>query len=189
MTIPFLGIYSAATQSANLPDVRLDPYMGYNFLVEIGGILGGGFTTVSGLESQVELESYQEGGVNGFVHQFPGQVTYPNLILTHGVTDLDLMWDWYWLTTQGRPLLLSGTIMLLNNRRLPVMWWNFQGAYPVRWEGPSFDAGNATQVAVEKIELVHRGITKAAASHAFSGIRGASAIAQNLGATPPDVLL
>jgi phage tail-like protein len=160
MPLPSLGTFSSMNQLTQAPGVRLDPYMGFNFLVEIGGMVGGGFTTVSGLESSVELESYQEGGVNGYVHQIPGQVTYPNLVLTQGLTNLSLLWDWYWLTTQGRPLLLNGTIMLLNSQRLPVMWWNFQDAYPVKWVGPNLDASNDSQVAIEQLELVHRGIAK-----------------------------
>jgi phage tail-like protein len=189
MAVPSLGIYSTISHHAGGPGVRVDPYMGYNFLVEIGGILGGGFTQVSGLESSIELESYQEGGLNGYVHQFPGQVTYPNLVLSHGLTALDLLWDWYWLTTQGRPVLLSGTIMLLNNQRLPVMWWNVQDAYPVKWVGPSLDASSDNQVAIEQLELVHRGITKTLPSQGLAAAQGVSTIAAQAGATPPDVLL
>lgn len=188
MAVPSLGIFSTISHHAGGPGVRIDPYMGYNFLVEIGGLLGGGFSQVSGLESSVELETYNEGGVNGYVHQFPSQVTYANLVLTHGLTDLDLMWDWYWLTTQGRPLLLSGTIMLLNNQRLPVMWWNFQDAYPVKWVGPTLDASDDGQVAVEQIELVHRGLVKALPSQGAGAVRGISAIAAQAGANVPNVL-
>lgn len=188
MAVPSLGIFSTISHHAGGPATRADPYMGYNFLVEIGGILGGGFTQVSGLESSVELEPYSEGGVNGYVHQFPGQVKYPNLVLSHGLTALDALWDWYWLTTQGRPVLLSGTIMLLNNQRLPVMWWNFQDAYPVKWEGPKLDASDS-QVAIEKLELVHRGLVQALPSQAMAAVRGASGLAAQAGANVPNVLL
>ena len=49
----------------------LPPYQTFNFAVEIEGLLVGGFTEVSGLESEVEVEEYREGGVNGFVHKLP----------------------------------------------------------------------------------------------------------------------
>lgn len=188
MAVPSLGLFSTLSHAARGPSVRVDPYMGYNFLVEIGGLLGGGFTQVSGLESSVELEAYSEGGVNGYVHQFLGQVSYPNLVLTQGLTSLDLLWDWYWLTTQGRPLLLNGTVMLLNNQRLPVMWWNFQDAYPVKWVGPTLDASDDGQVAVEQIELVHRGLVKALPSQGLAAMRGAGAIASQAGASVPNLL-
>jgi len=41
--------------SAGALGVRLDPYLGYNFLVEIDGLLAGGFREVRGLESSVEM--------------------------------------------------------------------------------------------------------------------------------------
>jgi phage tail-like protein len=176
-----LGGYSLLNAHTTVPNVRLDPYLACNFVVELGSLIAGGFMEVSGLESEVQMESYEEGGVNDYVHQFPNQVTYPNLVLSRGLTDAEVLWDWYWLTVQGRPLLLNGTIMLLDNQRLPVMWWNFKDAYPVKWVGPQFDASNATQVGIERIELVHRGIIKPALSQALSATRGGMAIANPAG--------
>jgi phage tail-like protein len=54
----------------------------------------------------------------------------------------------------------NGTIMLLDARRIPVTWWNFAEALPIKWTGPAFDASGEAQVAIERIELVHRGIAK-----------------------------
>ncbi len=158
MTI--LGMNAAFSAGTSLLGVRFDPYRNHNFLVEIDGLLTGGFTEVSGLESQIELESYAEGGVNGYVHQFPKRTTYPNLVLSHGLTDIDTLWRWYHDASTGKIKQKNGTIMLLNRQRLPVMWWNFKKAYPVKWVGPQFNANNATEVAVERVELVHQGIDK-----------------------------
>jgi phage tail-like protein len=169
--LPLTAINLLSTYT-NLPSHRLDPYLACNFLVEIEGLIVGGFSEVSGLESEVKLESYQEGGVNGFIHQFPTQVSYPNLVFSRGLTDGDVLWNWYWMTVQGFPLLLNGTILLLDNKRLPAMWWNFKDAYPVKWVGPKFDASADQQVGVEQIELVHRGLTKSALSKALSNLRG-----------------
>ncbi|PZO53766.1 MAG: phage tail protein [Phormidesmis priestleyi] len=174
---PLMGGYSLLNAHTNVPNVRLDPYMAYNFVVELSGLITGGFSEISGLESEVEVEEYREGGVNGYVHQFPSQVKHPNLVLSRGLVDGDVMWDWYWLTAQGRPLLLNGTVMLLDSQRLPVMWWTFKDAYPVKWVGPTFDASSDTQVGVEQIELVHRGIVKPALSQALSAVRAGLAIA------------
>jgi len=65
----------------------------------------------------------------------------------------------------------NGTVMLLDTRRLPVMWWNFAGALPVKWVGPSFDASADSQVAIERVELAHRGITKPIASQLLPAVR------------------
>ena len=135
-----------------------DPFMGYNFFVEFGGVVLGGFSEVSGLSSDIELESYEEGGLNGFVHQFPKHTTYPNLVLSRGLINIDLF-RWYQATSKGSIQQLNGTIILLNSQQIPVMWWIFKNAYPVKWEGPQLNA-SSDEVAVEKIELVHQGISK-----------------------------
>jgi phage tail-like protein len=155
-----LGLNAAFGAGADLLGVRLDPYMAYSFLVEIDGLVTGGFTEVTGLGSELRLESYEEGGLNGYVHQFPTRVTYSNLTLSKGLTEMDVLWNWYRNATQGKISLKNGSIMLLNQQRLPMMIWNFKKAYPVKWEGPQFNADNATGVAVERLELVHQGIDR-----------------------------
>ena len=140
-----------------------DPFMAYNFLVEIGGVVIGGFSEVSGLSSEIELESYQEGGLNGFVHKFPKHTTYPNLVLSRGLINIDLFYLWYEATNQGLIQQLSGTVILLNNQQVPVLWWSFKNAYPVKWDGPQLNASN-DEIAVEKIELVHQGISQLGSS-------------------------
>jgi phage tail-like protein len=141
------------------PGVRaLDPYLGFNFAVEIEGLLVGGFTQVTGLQSEIEMDTHQEGGVNDFVHNFPRQAKPTNLVFTKGLTDISSLWNWYYNTTQGIIQRKNGTVMLLDRKQIPVMWWNFRNALPVRWTGPDFDA-SSDQVITEAIELVHAGVT------------------------------
>ncbi|MEG4347794.1 phage tail protein [Microcoleus sp. A003_D6] len=144
----------------SLTGIRLDPYNGSNFYLEIEGLITGGFSEVTGLESEIELESYQEGGVNGYSHQFPRRTRYPNLVLSHGLTSNDTLWTWYQSTTQGNIQLKNVTIILLTRQQIPVMLWNFKNAYPVKWCGPTFNASHANEVAVERLELIHQGIDK-----------------------------
>ena len=98
-------------------------------------------------------------GVNGFVHKFPKHTTYPNLVLSRGLVNIDLFYIWHQATSQGLIQQLNGTVIVLNNQRFPVMWWTFKKAYPVKWEGPQLNA-SSDEIAVEKIELVHQGISK-----------------------------
>ncbi len=136
-----------------------DPYIAYNFVVEVEGLQIGGFTEVTGLSSEIELESYQEGGVNNYIHKFPKQTTYPNLVLSRGLTNDEALWQWYQEASQGRIKLKNGTITLRDSPGKEVMWWNFKQAYPVKWEGPQFNA-SSDNIAIERIELVHQGIVK-----------------------------
>jgi phage tail-like protein len=154
-----VGFSTALGMGASATGFRLDPYQGFNFSIEIESLLVGGFTEMSGLESEVETEEYREGGVNHYVHKLPSQSASPNLVLTHGVTAVSTLWNWYYNVTQGIIQRKSGTIMLLDARSYPVMWWNFFNAYPVKWTGPQFKA-DSNEVIFESIELVHEGITK-----------------------------
>jgi phage tail-like protein len=139
---------------------RLDPHMGFNFVVEIGGLLTGGFREVSGLEGTVETEPYAEGGENRYVHQLPGRATFPHLTLSHGLTDLDTLYGWWDLTASGIIRRHNISIMLMDRDwRMPLMWWDVFDALPVKWSGPSFNAEQG-QVAVESLELSHRGVVK-----------------------------
>jgi phage tail-like protein len=160
-----------------VPGLRpLPPYLTFNFAVEIEGLLVGGFTEVSGLESTIEVEEYREGGVNGFVHKLPGKTSYSNLILRHGLTGVGSLWDWYHHTTEGAIYRRNGTIMLLSAHQFPVMWWNFRNALPVRWAGPTFDATSG-EVGVEELELAHEGLTKPLLSQALGLAQGIAAAA------------
>ena len=179
--LPFsVGLNAGFAAATNLLGVRLDPYLGCNFLVEIEGLLAGGFSEVSGLDSQVEFEEVEEGGRNDYTHKLPTRTKYPqNLVLTHGLTDLDWLWAWYDDVAHGIITRKNGTIFLLDRQRIPAMWWNFKDAYPVSWSGPQLQAGSGT-VAVETVELVHRGISKPAESRAWSAARAAASLGGQL---------
>lgn len=155
---------------------RLDPYFAMNFLVEIDGLIAGGFSKVDGLESTIETQDYVEGGRNDYVHKLLKGTTYPPLVLSHGLTDIDSLWMWHDRTRRGVIERKNGTIMLLDRQRIPVMWWNFAEALPVKWAGPSFDASGEAQVAIERVELAHRGITKPVVGRLVSAARGAGGI-------------
>ena len=159
MNPKLIGLNAALVAGATASLLGHDPFMSYNFAVEIGGVVVGGFSEVSGLSSEIELESYQEGGLNSYVHKFPKHTTYPNLVLSRGLINIDLFYIWYQATNQGLIQQLNGTVIVLNNQQIPVMWWTFKKAYPVKWEGPQLNASN-DEIAVEKIELVHQGISK-----------------------------
>lgn len=159
-----------------LSGARLDPYHGYNFLVEIDGLLVGGFREVRGLEGSIEVKEYAEGGLNRYSHKFPGEVKYPNLVLSRGLTDIDTMWGWFDDVARGIIKRRNITIMLLDARRLPAMWWDVKAAFPVKWMGPSLDATRGGEVATEGIELAHRGIKKPTAARVLSAVRAAAQI-------------
>ena len=165
--MPLSTAFSLAT---GLTGRRLDPYMAFNFVVEIEGLLVGGFTEVSGLDGEIEVTSYREGGLNRFEHKLAGPVISSNLMLAHGLTDIDTLWNWYDNVSKGIIRRKNGTILLLDRRQIPAVSWDFRNAYPVKWSGPQLNSGNATEVAVERVELVHEGLRKSLAGKALAAV-------------------
>lgn len=139
---------------------RRDPYLALNFELRIEGLTVGAFSEVTGLRVEIEVKDYREGGVNEYVHKLAGPARYPsNLVLKRGLVDSDALWCWHQDVTQGIIERKNGSIVLLDSARAEQWHWDFIDAYPVRWVGPQLRAGTA-EVAVETLELVHRGLVK-----------------------------
>src|SRR5437773_2092002 len=112
--MPSIGFNAAIAMASRALGVRLDPYGAFNFLVEIEGIIAGGFTEVSGMEISTEVEQFREGGVNDRQHILPKWTTQTNLVLKKGQTDLDLLWNWYADVVAGKIRRKNGSIYLLD---------------------------------------------------------------------------
>ena len=136
----------------------VDPYRAFRFKVELGGIISGGFSEVTGLGVETEVETRREGGENHYEYKLPKTTKYPNLTLKRGISD-DSLWNWYKDVIYGNIKRQDISVCLLNETGDEVMRWNFQGAYPVKWDGPTLSAASAT-VAVETLTIAHHGLQK-----------------------------
>ena len=137
---------------------RRDPLPDCSFLVEIDGLIVGGFSEVGGLEAEVEIFEVREGGLNGYAHQLAGPARYPSrLVLRRGVVDDPVLWDWYEETARGRIRRRSGAVVLRDAEGGEARRWSFFDALPARWVGPRLNAAQAS-VAIEALELVHHGL-------------------------------
>lgn len=137
---------------------RKDPFLSYNFAVEIEGLVVGGFSEVSGLQAEIEIQEYREGGVNEYMLRRAGPVKYPSLVLKKGITDQRSLWDWYKKVMTGTIERKNVSVLLLDSTGEEKLRWNFEKAYPVKWSGPDL-RGTAGEVAVESIELAHNGLS------------------------------
>jgi phage tail-like protein len=130
----------------------------FNFAVEIGSAMVGGFSEVSGLQAEMEIQEYREGGVNGYIHKRAGPIRYSaNLTLKRGVADASALWSWYCDVMQGRIVRKRVAVILMDAAGEERRRWNFERAYPVKWVGPELRAATA-EVAAESLELAHDGL-------------------------------
>jgi len=137
---------------------RHDPVLAFCFAVEISGLLVAGFSEVSGLQAETEVQEYREGGVNGYVHKRAGPVKYAsNLTLKKGITDSTELWCWYRDVMNGTIKRKPVDVVLMNSAGEEWRRWKLQNAYPVKWTGPDMKAA-ASEVAVEILELAHEGL-------------------------------
>jgi len=134
-----------------------------------GQLVFGSFAEVSGLETSLEIESYQEGGRNERVLRFAKSASYPNLVFRRRISARTDLWDWYGqvLTSVDTVIRKSGLVILFDRNgpgagnpalggltRIPIAAWLFDRALPTKLQGPALDAKSNT-VAIEVLELSH----------------------------------
>ena len=132
-----------------------DAAAGAAFTVEVLGLTLGTFSSISGLEATVDVLEYREGGINDVVHRLPGAMTYPNLVLTNGITS-HAVEQWFSKTRLGAER-HTMTVTFLDNKGVALRAWSFTDAFPIRWSGPTLTAGD-NKVAGEELEVAHSGM-------------------------------
>jgi phage tail-like protein len=139
------------------PGLRVDPLTTHSFSVEIGQIQHAMFSEFSGLQAEVEVLSYEEGGCNDFVHKLPGRTKFSNITLKRGVAYTDELWLWFMQVMNGAVMRKNVSVVLYNAAHKEVKRWNFVRAYPVKWSGPAFKASE-NAISIETLELAHEGM-------------------------------
>jgi phage tail-like protein len=116
------------------------------------------FRTFEGLEVNVDVYEYREGGNNDTIHRLPGRISYPNLRLSWGLVDDDALLRWFAQThtqaqTQEITLTLAATPSDLSGH---ARKFTFADAFPVQWSGPQLSGGPAGWI--ETLEIAHSGL-------------------------------
>jgi phage tail-like protein len=142
-----------------MPDgKRNDPYGQFNFLIEIDGVVKGGFSEASGLTTDTNMIEYREGAEQqGTTRKLPGLMKYNNIVLKRGWTKDKSLWTWRKKVIDGKTQRNSGSIVLLDEARNEALRWNFREGWPSKWEGPALNA-KTSEVAVETLEIAHEGL-------------------------------
>jgi phage tail-like protein len=120
-----------------------------------------GFSEVIGLEANIEVKSYAEGGRAEGNRQLVGRTTYPNLVLKRGMSRNLESWQWFTNVARGvRPVPRKGLIIELldaSDRTQVVARWLVSSAVPVKMKCNDLNARTG-EVAIEEMHLAHEGL-------------------------------
>lgn len=155
------------------------PFTGFHFLVvfEIFPQVPNDFRfqDVTGLNVDVDLDTYKEGGENRFVHRLPGRNKYSDLVLKRGMTLVSGVTAWCLdsienFNYQPTNMLIS----LLNEDHLPVSSWYIANAIPIKYSISGFNA-EQNQIVIESMTLRYEYYKTLNLSAAVAGAIGAVA--------------
>ena len=127
------------------------------FAIEIDGSIAATFSECSGLGVTVATQKYEEGGDNGVTLKFQGRVDYTNITLKHGITESTDLFEWLLQIIRGEYARKNISIRVLADDLSEIRSWQFTGAFPVKWTGPSLNTTSST-IAIETLELAHEGL-------------------------------
>ncbi len=126
----------------------------------------GGFSEVSGLEVEMEVVDYEEGGRNDAVTRRIGRAKFQPLVCKRGMLGPaegeaePELWQWFQDVVSGvRPVRrYDGTVQVRDQAGSTMAVWRFARAVPTKIVGPTLNAKTG-EVAVEELHLAHEGLT------------------------------
>jgi phage tail-like protein len=131
-----------------------------------GAVLGdGAFQECSGLEVDMDVQEYLEGGRNDGVIKRVGRAKYTAIVLKRGmfysgagVTNRDL-WRWIQSVVAGaRPVpRYDGVIQVMSMGEKVAATWVFDRGLPLKIRGPELNAKTG-EVAIEELHIAHEGL-------------------------------
>ena len=136
-----------------------DPYLNFNFLVEIQGIIRAGFHQASGIDVTIDVIEHREGGENTTTRKLPGMTKNANLQFRRGMTDSMILHNWHRRCVEGATERHNGSMIVLDRAGNEVARWDFYRAWPTKYQGPEFNA-EGNDVAIELLELAHEGLKR-----------------------------
>jgi phage tail-like protein len=143
---------------------RTAPYPSYNYIVNLNGPrdpdkLLGGFSDVSGLETDIHISEYRDGNeTEPHVRKIPGSHKVGDVTLKRGVVDSSDLWDWITDTrTNGVDAQRDVIITLRDEAANPVQKYTLRNAVPMKYTGPMLAGKGGGEVAMEELVLSAEG--------------------------------
>jgi len=125
----------------------------------------GAFQECSGLEIDMDLQEFYEGGRNDGVVRRVGRAKYVPIILKRGMLYGDSgnvnreLWDWLQGVASGvRPVQrYDGRIKVMSVGDNVAATWTFDRGLPAKIRGPELNAKTG-EVAIEELHIAHEGL-------------------------------
>ena len=134
------------------------PYAGFNFTVAVDGAPPAAFSSVTLPTVEIDVVDYRDGNERtNQPRQVVGLTKYTNLVLKRGVVNSLDLWKWFDGVRQGTLDRRDVAVVLLNEERAPVMFWRLRRCLPIKYLGPTLNAGSS-DVAIEEMELAVEGL-------------------------------
>ncbi|MCE5257919.1 MAG: phage tail protein [Chloroflexi bacterium] len=139
---------------------RVEMHGAFSFVVQIDGIDNASFSECTLPTLEVEIEEEKEGGFNDGTHLLPGRVRRGTMTLKRGITTDSALLKWYLDVLQGQlsNALRQVSVIMFDAEQHPVLRWDFKGAFPQKWTGPSLNTSNSA-LAIESLELAYESLT------------------------------
>lgn len=135
---------------------RTTPYGAFNFMISFGGTSFGGFSDVSGLNTEFTMSEYREGtDPKNHARKLPGIYKTGDVTLKRGVVDSKVIWDWI---EAVRSLGVDGRkdyvlVTLRDETGKDVQAWKLLNVTPMKFTGPTLAAKGGGDVAMEELVL------------------------------------
>ena len=132
------------------------------------------FQEVSGLDAEIEMESFTEGGQNRFSWQLPKKVRYSDITLKRGLFVGSGIVLWCRNAFENfvfEPV--NVTIALLNDKHVPLQAWYVVNAIPKKWSISGFNA-QENSIVIESITLSYEFFNVISADAVASAVVGAA---------------
>jgi len=140
--------------------IARDAFSQFNFLVDFGDGLKGGFQELSGLDAQEQAVDYRVSRSPVFSAQkMPGLVPVGHVTLKRGViAGGEGFADWHRAVRLGRSEHRTIRIQLRDEHGRPAMTWALAEARPTKIDGGDLAARGGGEVAIETLEIACEGI-------------------------------
>lgn len=129
-----------------------DPLQQFRFKVEVPGMDEAiGFTAVEGLESEIEVTEYREGGFKGS-HKLPGIEKTGVVTLRRGAFKNNETYKLFRESLDSVDFRKDIVVIEQDRMGTNIRQWTLGESWASKFTGPSLDA-NSSEVSVEAIEV------------------------------------